>query len=574
MTTSRSTTSTSRAWIAPVIALLLLGAAAGRAEAGRKRVVVLEFEGEKAERFHADVVKLIKKSHTVVALEKWNQIAEDLSATRPTDRNVKKVAKRLKVDGVVSGSVEKRRDQYILRMKLRAGVSGEVVGSQVNIQAETSRLEGASARDVRDELVEVIADLPSNREGGGDAAGGDDAEAEPEPKPRKAAKPEPVEDDEREAEPEPKPRKTGFGKRKPADEDAADAEPAPRKAAAPRRAAADEEAEEPEPKPRKPARPARGAEEPEARSAVASEPARPAPRKATRATGDDTEDEDGGDVRVAAADAADGEAAEGGGEVEASAEVALDDARRYSIGERAVDVAAGLSFTGRRMAFTYDAGQVMAKPVGYKQLAPVPGVLIDATVFPLAIGHQRKDVLRGVGVNVLFDRVVGLKSANPMGGPKLATTEQRIGFGGVFRYPLGSSAQSPVVGGLLRYTAQKFAIAGDAAIPDVGYSLVQIGPTFDYPISPKLALGVELAYQLALGAGEVTTAAQYGAASLSGIEGGAGVEYKIMKNVVVRGAARVQTIGYKFKGGGMKSMGIAGARDTYFGGSLTAGYLF
>ena len=33
----------------------------GRAEAGRKRIVVLDFEGPKAEKFHADVVKLIKK---------------------------------------------------------------------------------------------------------------------------------------------------------------------------------------------------------------------------------------------------------------------------------------------------------------------------------------------------------------------------------------------------------------------------------------------------------------------------------------------------------------------------------
>ena len=131
MTNSRSRASIS-SWL--VLAVLLLSVGVANA-GGRKRVVVLEFEGDKAEKFHEDVVKLIKKSHTVISIDKWNGTAEEMSATKPTDKNIKKVAKKLRVDGVVSGVVEKRRDEYILRIKLRAGTSGEVVGSQVNIKS-------------------------------------------------------------------------------------------------------------------------------------------------------------------------------------------------------------------------------------------------------------------------------------------------------------------------------------------------------------------------------------------------------------------------------------------------------
>src|SRR6187402_2022117 len=138
MPRSRTRLKASSAWIILVTLLLLTGAAS----AGRKRVVVLDFEGDKAEKFHEDVVKLIKKSHTVVSVDKWNGVAEEMSATKLTDKNVKKVAKKLKVDGVVSGTVEKRRDEYIVRIKLRAGASGELVGTAINVKSESAKIDG------------------------------------------------------------------------------------------------------------------------------------------------------------------------------------------------------------------------------------------------------------------------------------------------------------------------------------------------------------------------------------------------------------------------------------------------
>jgi len=147
----------------------------GRADADRKRVVVLDFEGPNAEKFHADVVKLIKKSHTVVKTTKWTKAAEELDAAKVTEKNVKKVAKKLKIDGVITGKIDKRRDEYIIKLKLRAGTSGELMGNSVSTKADGPRLEGQAERDIKDELIAVIDELESNRDSGGSDEGSEDS---------------------------------------------------------------------------------------------------------------------------------------------------------------------------------------------------------------------------------------------------------------------------------------------------------------------------------------------------------------------------------------------------------------
>jgi len=66
MTTSRSISSRTGLLGVAVVACAVVLGTGGVASAGRKRVVVLDFEGPKGEKFHDDVVKLIKKTHTVV----------------------------------------------------------------------------------------------------------------------------------------------------------------------------------------------------------------------------------------------------------------------------------------------------------------------------------------------------------------------------------------------------------------------------------------------------------------------------------------------------------------------------
>ena len=149
------TSSRSRASINNLLALLVvLGVAfvPTIAEAGRKRVVVLELEGPKAEKFHEGLVKLLKKTHTVVPTEKWSSTAEELGADKLTDGNIKKVAKKLKVDAIITGKVEKRRDEYILQLKVRAGSTGAVTGSRIDTSSEGPRIDAKQSKDLKDEL--------------------------------------------------------------------------------------------------------------------------------------------------------------------------------------------------------------------------------------------------------------------------------------------------------------------------------------------------------------------------------------------------------------------------------------
>src|SRR5689334_14152037 len=167
MTNSRSTASTSKLLAVAVAVAAVLGAA-GIAEAGRKRVVVLDFEGPRSEKFHEDLVRLIKKTHTVVPAEKWNGTAEQLGAGTRSDRDVKKVARKLKVDAIVEGKIEKRRDEFIIRIKLRAGKSGELIGDSIDTKAEGPRIDGRAQRDLKDELVGKIDDVEPNHFGAAD----------------------------------------------------------------------------------------------------------------------------------------------------------------------------------------------------------------------------------------------------------------------------------------------------------------------------------------------------------------------------------------------------------------------
>ena len=551
MTRSRTRLPASSAWIALVLLLLLSGVA----NAGRKRIVVLEFEGDKAEKFHEDVVRLIKKSHTVVSVDKWNGTAEEMSAAKPTDKNIKKVAKKLKVDGVVSGTVEKRRDEYILRLKLRSGASGELVGSAVNIKSESAKLDGTAAKDLKDELIDVISTLESNRDGSG---GGDEEVEEEKPKKGGAGK---KPDDEEE-----KPKKGGFVKK------SDDEEEKPKKGGTAKKPDDEEKPKKTPVAEEKPKKTGTG-KKPDDEEVAALKPKADDEEKPKKVKDDDDDDKDK-PKKVARKDDDDGGGGDDDDDTQIGKSVTLTGAAVYAPSERAIDAAVGMSFTARRMAFSFDPNQVTQRPAGYKQSTPVPGAYIDVTAYPLSFGHNRKDILRHIGVTLMFDRALSINSKNPNTNMKLKSAEQRLAIGATFRYPLGQGATAPVIGAALRYNSQSFTIDGDAVIPDVSYSMFDFTGTFAYPIGSKLVLNLNATLLLPLNAGEITLLAQYGRAKITGFEGSGGLDYMLLKNIFARAEVRFETLGYAFIGEGMRSTGVGGARDTYYGGVLTAGYLF
>lgn len=586
-----------------VVAALVLWM--GRADAGRKRVVVLDFEGPKAEKFHADVVKLIKKSHTVLTVDKWNEKAEELDATAVTDKNIKKVAKKLKVDGVITGKIEKRRDEYIIRLKVRGGTTGQTVGNPVQTKSEAARIDAQAQRDIKDELLPAIEELDSNR------SGGDEEEEEVvDTKKKKKA----TEEEEEEAEEE-EPRKSAFGKK---GQMAAEEEPKltkKQKAEEEKKRKAEEEkakkAEAEEAKRLAKEEEARRKKEDEQRRKDEAKKAEEAFAKRKKATDeeeeeeeeevdskkrakfkDDEEEEDGSSKKRKAS--ADDEEEEG---IDESAEVDEGNGRDLSVAGRALDAVVGMSFTRRTLSFQFQ--QDLAKPPpGYKQRIPVAGAMLDITLFPMSFSKSSKGIIRGIGLTVLYDQVLLINSqkkySDEQGMQRIAnidTKESRWLVGPVLRYPLGKM----VVGGSLTYGKQQFTIAQTLPspapantatdIPSVAYTMITPAAFLKYPITTKITANVDAAFHAITNTGQIQSTGMtgYGAATVTGFELELGGDYMITKNIFARASFRYETIGFSFKGDPTSQTNIrdtdpeqdvTGAKDTYMGGTATVGYVY
>ncbi len=554
----------------------------GHADAGRKRIVVLEFDGPKADRFHADVVKLIKKKHTVLKLDRWNAKAQALDATAVTDKNIKKIASKLKIDGVITGRIEKRRDEYIIRIKVRTGADGSV-GSSVQTKSESARLDARAKRDLADELLPGIESLESVRGGGGD----DDEEVEEETS----------RDDEADEEDEEEPRRSGFGKKGQMREDPKElARKKKAEEAEAKRLAKEEEArrkKDEEKRKKEEAAEAKKRKKKEAEEAAFARKNKDdeEDEEDEELTSDSEDEEDEGDRRRRKKRTASADEDEEGIEEEFEADVPRS-GRNLSPSDRAVDAVVGMSFTARRLTFSY-ASDLAKPPPDYKQPLPVAGALLDVTVYPLALG-KTKGLLRGLGLNLMYDQVLLINSrkrySDEQGMQRIATLdtkENRWAVGPVFRYPMGKV----VLGGSLTYGRQQFKVAQtlpnneSSDIPNVHYTMVTPAVFVKYPVTPKINLNADAAFHAISNTGQIqqTGMAGYGAATVTGFELEGGGDYMLTKNIFARASVRYQSIGFKFKGDPTSQTNVRdtdpeqdvmGAKDVYFGGSVTVGYVY
>ena len=584
MTNSRSTASRSSR-----LAVLLLCVFATVASAGRKRVVVLDFEGPKAEKFHDDVVKLIKAKNTVIPSEKWATTADELDAAGSSEKNLKKVAKKLKIDVIVTGKIDKRRDEYLITLKVR-GADGAVVNS-VNTKSGASHVDGGASKDLNTELVPAIEQIGGGGGGGDDddkplakkaskkKADADEDDEKPAKKPvKKVAKADDDDDEKPVKKPvkkavveddDEKPAKKGFG-------------------ASHKMSASDDEDEKPAKKPLKKGAAIDDEDEKPAKKAVvakkSSDDEDEQPAKKKKAS-DDEDDKDEKPKKKKVASEEDGEPETPAGDDDEGAKNPL------SPGNRALDARFGLSFIARRMSFTYKDALGSSAPPGYKGV-PSPGLYLDATLFPGAINHAREGIAKDLGIRLMVDKAVLLSSqVTPPGGmaTKLDTSMTHYEFGVVYRHAFGKDASAPVFLAELNYGGQSYSISPTSTvtaaiidIPNVSYKMIVPTLGLKYPATPKITLDVSFGLQVITGEGDIVTSAQYGSASVLGVAGELGLDYLATKNVFIRAAFRFNTIGYTFKGDGMMAtmrdgnadQDVFGARDTYIGGAVTAGYLY
>jgi hypothetical protein len=529
----------------------------GVAEA-RRRIVVLELQGDRAEDFQDELEKFLKKSHSLVPRKKWIATAEDLRATKVTDKNVKKVARELAIDGVITGTVEKRGSRYYLRLTLRAGTDGKTV-TTTELVERAPRFSAEGRATLGDELLGAIDELESM---------GDDGDEDAD------------EDDDR-----------GFGR----DDDDDDADDdGGRRLTAKEKAARDKAAKEKAAKEK--AAKEKAAKEKAAREKAAREKAR---RDRDRRRDDDEDfdedeiemDDDGGRGRDRVADAGDDEEDEApvgrrrddDAELEGDAELDLGPRDPRA---RPFDLSAGLSFTARRLSFQTDL--TMNAPLGYKS-NPVPGFYVGADLYPLAFNRKNRSLTRNLGLTFVFDRVIKIESQIQQGGMvyELGTTEQHLGVGALYRHLIGAKLS---VAASVRYNKRKFVIDRAAAampdavdIPDVSYTYLDPALGLRYLLGPKVAFGADLRYLIVTDTGTMKAADQYGGAKVSGFDLGGRLDYQVGRSLLVRAALGMTRIAFTFDGDGTLSNNrdgdastrdVSGATDLYFGGALTGVYMF
>ncbi|MEZ4402643.1 MAG: hypothetical protein R3B06_21660 [Kofleriaceae bacterium] len=584
MKSSRSIASASSAlaWALAALVVAVIVAWPGQAHA-RKRLVVLEFSGPKADDFQADLQKHLKKRHSVVPTAKWDNAADDLGATKLSAANIKRVAAELHLDGVIAGKVEKRGSRYYAHLTLYAGATGKSV-KKVDLVERSPGLGPDGKGDIDEQLLPFVDDLTAPGFADAEDEDTEDEDAEPAPPKSKGkgkgkAVSKARDDDEDEDDDEDDSGRTGWGRTSRAG--AADDEDEDRSARGKSKAKGkaktkgksrgdeDEDAEDED-------RSARGKSKAKGKSRGDED-------EDAEDEDDDEDDRDGDDRRrVASRD--DRDRGDDGDDGEDDRDAGDQDTAAAG-GPAAVDVSAGLSFTGRKLGFTTNLAA--NAPQGYDG-APVPGIRISADVFPLAMNKRNKSFTRNLGVTALFDRAIKISSQLATAGMTytLPTTEQHLAIGVVYRHPLSAVL---TVEGSLRYNKRKFAIdkAGVPAdavdIPNTDYTYVDPGLGVGYRLGPKMVLGADLRFLLITNTGEMQSPDQYGASTVTGVDAAASFDYQVAPKVVVRVGVGLATIGYAFKGNGAltnnrdgnaATIDVSGARDTYFGGSAGAAYQF
>ncbi|CAN5161355.1 hypothetical protein BH11MYX1_BH11MYX1_35040 [soil metagenome] len=491
----------------------LWAAGAGVANAGgKKKIVVLDFKGPEGEKFHDDVVKLVEADSTVVNTDKYNGTAEELDAKAPNTKNIKKVAKKLKLDGVVWGKVEKTDDGYTLKLKLRAGASGEVVGEEIVTTTKGAKLGKKAKKELKGSLIPAIEGLEA---GGGDA--------EPEVK----------------KDPEPETKKDPEVKVKEADTDEC--------------------------------------------AGLKGKKLKKCKQKRVAAN-----DGKGGEG---------GEGGEGGGDVNATVEVAPLTADEALLPQnRAVDFTIGMSFIARKLTFA-STDALSVKPSGYNQSVPVPGGIMDVTVYPYAFSHKNRGLLTGLGIELMYDKVIYISSKKTytddatmsLKTASINTTEARFSVGAVLRYPV---SQSLLVGARLLYSFQQFNLEPTFAggmktdVPNVGYKMAEPKVFLRYQLGGSIGVDADVGFMLVTNTGgiQASTSSGYGPATVSGYEANLGFDYTLTKNLFVRALVRYETISLAFKGdtasesntrdGDPTTQDVKSAKDLYYGATAAIGYAF
>jgi hypothetical protein len=243
----------------------------------------------------------------------------------------------------------------------------------------------------------------------------------------------------------------------------------------------------------------------------------------------------------------------------------------------AIALHVGVSFSGRK--FNFDAASLPS----YTS-APVPGVYLGGSLFPLAFGPRPSRLASAFGLGFFFQRALSLSTTIDVdtNKTKIGTTQQALGVDGLFRWTFGSTPQAVTTQLALGYGIASFTIdpliqngVNTVQIPNVSYKHVNIGLGARVPVgSPKVALLLRGGFKTVLSAGDIFQQAQFGSGSAFALDLAGGLELFLANAWAIRAEGTFTRYslalgtGDRSQGGNVKS-----ATDQYFGGLITLGYM-
>jgi hypothetical protein len=559
----------------------------GHAALAKPKVALTQIEGDATGDVRDAVAEAIEgKELSLIGSREVNRAVDKLGDLADlTEKDFKKLATELEADAIVAGKLDKVGSSRTLRFRLfvhkkmakgftmsfkdaksekfrtllhdklldKIGITAPD-GAGEDDDARPAKKAKAKAGDDEDDAVAAKKDKKLARKSKGDAKAGDEPE---DPRPAKKSKAKAGDDEDA------RPAKAAKADSK-ADSKGDDEDRPARKAKA---ADADDDA-----RPRK--KPAGD----DAPAAKGEDDARPAKG------GDDDDPPRKTRKKVAAAD--DGDEIEGG--VVATAEPARRGANRAAI---RLDV--GGSVLQRSLKFN---SNIANKPKNVA-IAPVPGLRLEAEVFPLALSSPQ-GALAGLGAAVAYDRTLreNLTTTNPTTNMSFTVPVKQSSYSVGVRYRLafGKTETSPTLTVGVGYGKRLFSTdmskldaAAQADVrrdtPETDYTIIDPGLSFRLPVTRMIAFTLGGRGLLVTGAGPIQKPESYGRARVYGVDGLAAVDVVIASRFALRFSGEFHQIGFNFLGGGQLSNGldgnlmtkeVGGLADRSIGGAATLAVMY
>jgi hypothetical protein len=507
--------------VASIVISLVCIAVPARGFAGPKpKIAVAALDGDPGNKVAGAVVEVLAgKDYAVIGPRETGREIARLKLPAELDaRAIRKLTTRLGAVAVIDGKVSKAGGKRFLHLEVHRRGKPDA-GFTIEFKATSSK---AFRRAVHDEIGKKLEGASDDRA----SDNPDDNEARPTPFADDKRKPADPGDD--------RPARTASDDSDAHGTSAGDDAPRPRKPA------------DDAPRPRKP-EPAEDDTARQPRKADAGKPAR----------------------RVAAADDEDQAA------VHKRKRVRRDD---DAAPQSAARVAAGASVAQRELSWDLRAGLTRVPP---RVLTYAGAGRVDGEIYPLALTDPQSG-LAALGLAASYDRTFGLavKVPNQPASAPIQQSHYAIGV----RYRLGVGEASSVAFGLdyarRQYIADRSGLGGVVLdMPDVDYAALAPGAWLRVPVAPSVAVFGGASGLLIFEAGGIQKSTSYGPATVYGVEGTAGVDIALARQIALRIGLEVSQIMFKFspqgptmannRDGDQATQDVHGATDRSIGGTVT-----